>query len=73
MDGREMVWSAMLVMSVSRERVWQMVSLDVLIGVAVGRGVVVLGSGAFTPSVEACIAIRSGVLSHVSVFPFCER
>ena len=69
----EQGWSAMLVMSVSREKVWQMVSLDILSGVVVGRGVVVLGSGAFTFLVETCVVISSWVLSHASVFPFCER
>ncbi len=73
LGGVEMVWSAMLVMSVSREKIWQMVSPDVLVGVAVGRGVVVLVSGALSPSVEISVAFCSGVFSDVSIFPFCEK
>ena len=62
--------SSVLVMSVSKEKIWQMVSLDVLGGVAVGQEMEVLGSGALSPSVEIGVAICSGVLSHVSVFPW---
>ena len=73
LGGGEMIWSAMLVMGVSREKVSQIVSFNVLCGVAVDWGVVVLGRGAFTPAVAISVVICSGVLSHVSVFPFCEK
>jgi hypothetical protein len=73
LGGGEMVWSSMLVMSVSREKIWQKVSLDVLGGVAVCRGVVVLGSGALSHSVKISVAICSRIRGRRTHVFACRR
>ena len=57
LGGEEMVWSAMLVMSVSREKIWQMVVLMFSV-------VVVVGSGALSHSVH-CVDKLKKILNKI--------